>query len=768
VSATDAWVVPLEALTRHDVLRAGGKGASLGETIRAGFPVPGGFVVTASAYLASADAAGVRDQLAKGSAEAAGSTDTEAAAEDLQGLVAALSVDGSLRELIADAYARLGTDVAVAVRSSATAEDTADTSFAGMNETFTNISGLDDLCEAVRGSWRSLFGDRVVAYRADRRLADEPQIAVVVQRMVASERSGVMFSVDPATENPDRIVVEAALGLGEVVVSGAVEPDTYVVSRSTRRVLESRIGHQSHLLRRGPDGRDERVELGPQEGGSRVLTDTELTQLADLAIRVEEHYGVPQDLEWAIADGELFLLQSRPITTLHHRGPEGAAVPVKHTPVLAGLGSSPGVAVGRVRILHSPKEGSKLQNGEVLVAVMTSPDWLPTMRRSAALVTDAGGMTCHAAIVSRELGIPGVVGTREATRRLRDGEIVTVDGATGRIYAGDVSADLGPATPSGAAAVGVGAGPGSPVTTVEPIGTRLYLNLAMAEGAADAAALPVDGVGLLRGEFLVTDALGGEHPRKLLAEGRGPEFIEKMAASLVTIGTAFGNRPVVYRTMDFRTNEFRALDGGEQYEPHEENPMIGFRGCYRYISQPDVFALELETLARAREQAPNIAIMIPFVRTAWEVEACLEAIDASPLGHQRGLVRWVMAEVPSVIHRIPDYAALGIDGVSIGSNDLTQLMLGVDRDSETCADLFDERDDAVLWAIELIVRTAHECGLTSSLCGQAPSNHPEFAEHLVRFGIDSVSVTPDVALRTRSVIAAAERRLLLAAARGTS
>jgi pyruvate,water dikinase len=304
---------------------------------------------------------------------------------------------------------------------------------------------------------------------------------------------------------------------------------------------------------------------------------------------------------------------------------------------------------------------------------------------------------------------------------------------------------------------------------VEPVtATKLYVNLALAERAAEVAAMPVDGVGLLRAELLITEALDGRHPRHVLATGGQEEFISKMTSSLLRITTPFMPRPVVYRTIDFRTNEFRGLEGGEQYEPIERNPMIGYRGCYRYVKEPDLFALELEVLARVRERTPNLHLMIPFVRTKWELEACLELIDASPLRHDRTLLRWIMAEVPSVVHWLPEYAALGIDGVSIGSNDLTQLILGVDRDSEVCAELFDESDGAVLAAIEQIIRTSHALGLTSSLCGQAPSNRPAFAEALVRFGIDSVSVNPDAASSGREALARAERRLLLEAARDAS
>jgi pyruvate, water dikinase len=772
-----AW---FEQLTIADTEVAGGKGANLGELTRASFPVPPGFVVTASAYLDAMTRGSVRQVLAAKMRGASDGADVGSLSRDLQAIVEGAVDRAALRELLLEPYSQLAQRVAevnpkVAVRSSATAEDSAGASFAGMNRTFTNIAGIDDLVDAVARCWVSLFGERSVSYRISQAMPDEPAIAVVVQIMVEADQSGVAFTADPVSGNRSLVVVEAGLGQGEVVVGGAIEPDTYVVSREPLRVISAHIGIKSHKIVASEHG-DRTVALAESEQQARILNDDAVLSIARLALNVEDHYGVPQDTEWCFGpDHRLYLLQARPITTLVSPAapPNGAPAPV---PVAAnsrgtaveGLGAAPGIVTGVVRVLTSPAQGSELVTGEVLVAPMTDPDWFPTLRRACAVVTDSGGVTCHAAITSRELGVPCVVGTHDATKRLHTGQLVTVDGARGVVREGgtitEVPGDAAHAALPGTGATTNGSASGSlrgiergPVTA-----TRLYVNLALAERAEHVAAMPVDGVGLLRAELLTTEALNGRHPRHVMATEGAAGFVQQMAESVSKIASAFAPRPVVYRTIDFRSNEFRQLEGGDQYEAEERNPMIGYRGCYRYVKEPDLFALELQMLAQVRERYPNVGLMIPFVRTAWELEACLELVDASPLGRQRGLERWVMAEVPSVVYRLGDYAAMGITGVSIGSNDLTQLILGVDRDSEICSELFNEEDEAVLDAIGRIISECHRLGLTSSLCGQAPSNRPRFAEALVRFGIDSVSVTPDAAVATRRLLASAEQRIVLA------
>lgn len=745
----DRLVVPLSTVGSADVLLVGGKGANLGEMLGNEFPVPGGFVVTAAAYLRVIRAAGIEERLTEITEMAPTATPAELAelAAEARRLVADVAISDDLVAEITAIYASVCEGRKVAVRSSATAEDTAETSFAGMNESFTNVVS-SDLLERISDCWVSLFGERVVAYRAERSLTDGPAIAVVVQMMVSSDRSGVMFTSDPARR--DDLLIEAAFGLGEVVVSGSVEPDTYRVDRETAGVREIRIGHKTHRITSGETG-DVHEAISGDDAWNRVLSDNEIRAVASIGLDIERHYGIPQDIEWAYEGDRMFIVQSRPITTLD----------VEHVdndePILRGLGVGSRTATGRVRVLRSPKEGHQLLDGEVLVAEMTSPDWVPTMRRAGALVTDAGGSTCHAAIVSRELALPAVVGTRSATTELRDGDLITVDAERGVVLAG--AAVTHTKMPAVVESTAAGVAPS------ETLATRLYVNLAIADRAEEVAALDVDGVGLLRGEFMVAEALEGRHPRALIAAGGQSEFVSRMSSQLGRIASAFAPRPVVYRTMDFRSNEFRGLTGGEEFEPVEENPMIGYRGCYRYLHDTETFSLELETLARVRDEHPNLHIMIPFVRTKWELEACLDAISASRLGRQSGMKTWIMAEVPSIIARLDEYAALGIDGVSIGSNDLTQLMLGVDRDSQALAELFDERDPAVLWAIEQIITSCHRAGLTSSLCGLAPSSDPEFAELLVRMGITSISVDADAVGAARRVLGAAERRIILEHAR---
>ncbi|MCZ4655339.1 phosphoenolpyruvate synthase [Dietzia kunjamensis] len=761
------WVADFSELRLADAPEYGGKSANLGEMTGAGFPVPPGFSVGQSAYLAAMETAGVRSRLYDGRVPADGTSEAElmSLAAEFGGTVAGVEMPARLREDIVAHYRSLGSDVPVAVRSSAPAEDAGDTSFAGIHESYTDVVGEEAVLEAVRDCWCSLWTPRAMTYRAVSGYDDEPSIAVVVQKMVRSDTSGVAFTADPRTSQVDRVVIEAAFGLGEVVVGGKVEPDTYVVSKADLNLLTVHVGRKVARIVAGRTV-DGLVPIPEAEQLDRVLDDDQVRRVARLAVMSEQHYGVPQDTEFAFEDGELYIVQTRPITTLDaeagRAGDPGTAGTTgdEVDPIVSGLGAGPGTAIGTARVLTELADGVNLAAGEILVATMTDPDWLPILQRAAAIVTDEGGVTCHAAIVGRELGRPVIVGTRSATADIADGQTITVDGTAGVVYPGEVRAATAPQAPADA-----GAAP--EVRTREVTATAVYVNLATPDAAARVAAMDVDGVGLLRAEFLITSALQGLHPRRLIAEGRTEEYVERMASGISTIAAAFDPRPVVYRATDLRSNEFRGLLGGE-VEAEERNPMIGYRGCFRYTREPDLFRLELDALERVRRRHRNLHLMIPFVRTGWELRACLDIIDAHPIGRDTGLKRWIMAEVPSVVHWIPEYAAMGIDGVSIGSNDLTQLTLGVDRDSEVCADLFDSMDPAVLAFIDQIIDRCHESGLTVSLCGQAASTDPRMAEHLVRKGVTSVSVTPDYAEVTRRTVARAERTILLDAARAAA
>jgi pyruvate, water dikinase len=752
-------IVWLSEVTGQDVAVAGGKGANLGEMARAGLPVPPGFVVTVEAWKAFIEDNSLETTIAEHSRDLDidDPVALKAAAAALQDIVRKGALPAEVRTDLLASYATLSAtadeETPVSVRSSATAEDSPSVSFAGMFESFLNVTGGVALEAAVRECWASLYSPRLLSYRVRQNIGSDIRMGVIVQRMVNSRKAGVMFTADPATNDRNHLVIEAAFGLGEVVVGGQVTPDHYIIDKATLGVITRDIGHKPFMIVRAENGGSTRVELGADRADAPVLTDSEIRRLAGLAVRVEEHYHTPQDIEWAIENAEVFLVQTRPITTLLARRDESAS---PQEILVRGIGASPGIASGAVRCIATPAGSNALRPHEVLVTTLTTPDWVPVMKRAEAIITETGGTTSHAAIVSRELGIPCIVGARNAIALLDDGTIVTVDGREGTVREGTVSDGAVPVQPP----VGLQqteAAPGAQLVTA----TRLYVNLAEPARAHEIAARDIDGVGLLRAEFMILDALDHRHPRLLIEQKREDEFVERMAAKLRLFASAFHPRPVIYRAMDFRSNEFRGLEGGDRFEPAEANPMIGYRGCYRYIREPDLFGLELKALGRVRDEFDNLHLMIPFVRTAREFRQCRELIGGSGLLDRRPMELWIMAEVPSVVFWLEEYVRLGVTGVSIGSNDLTQLVLGIDRDSDLLAPLFDERDGAVLDTIHRIITECRRLGVTCSICGQAPSQHPEYAERLVEWGIDSISVNPDAIDAARHHIAAAEQRLLL-------
>ncbi|MCX5998765.1 MAG: phosphoenolpyruvate synthase [Chloroflexi bacterium] len=745
-----AW---FEEISKADVALAGGKGANLGELTRSQVPVPPGFVVTADAYFYFLEQSGLTEKI-RGYLENLDAGDgkrLEEVAGQIKKAIGEAPMPPKIAGEIRRCYRKLGGGL-VAVRSSATAEDLPEASFAGQQRTFLNVHGADSVVDAVQGCWASLFEARAIFYRVEQNFDHlKVGIAVPVQRMVQSEVSGVMFTLEPMSCDQSKIVIEAAYGLGELVVSGAVTPDLYTVDKERLTIVDKTVARQEWQLVRNLESVDHqstntemRIPLDDQ--ARQKLADEDIIILASLAKRIETLYQYPQDIEWARERGKFYIVQTRPVTTMKPFEEAAPAAEIQAAQILSGIPASPGIAAGTVDIVRHASEIEKVRKGDVLVAEMTTPDFVPAMKRAVAIVTDRGGRTCHAAIVSRELGVPCIVGTGNATSLLKNGQVITVDGLQGKVYEGNVAGK--PAAAPGAVAAE------KRVKTR----TRVYVNLAHPELADRVAARHVDGVGLLRAEFMVAGI--GEHPRHMLKEKRGQEFVDKLASGIQTFAAAFDPRPVVYRTTDFKTNEYRNLKGGEEYEEAEENPMIGYRGCSRYIKETDVFKLEMEAIKRVRQRYTNVWVMIPFVRTVGELAHAKLMIESEGLVRSADFKLWMMVEVPSNVILLDKFIDVGIDGISIGSNDLTQLTLGIDRDSPKLAEAFDERDEAVLWSLERVIKIAARRGITSSICGQAPSVYPELTTRLVGWGITSVSANPDMIERTRTIVAEAEKKLM--------
>ncbi|MGA2910710.1 MAG: phosphoenolpyruvate synthase [Candidatus Microgenomates bacterium] len=743
-------------IDKNDTPLVGGKGANLGEIYQAGFPVPPGFAITVAGYdlfLKENDLINKIYNLLK-TLDVNDPAQLDQASNKIQKMILTGKIPDDIAQQTISAYKKLSgfmKSALVAVRSSATAEDLPSASFAGQQATLLDIKGEANLMNAVRECWASLFTARAIYYRVENKVPHESvKISVIVQKMIQSEVSGVMFSIDPVKNDKDRIIIESVWGLGEMIVQGSVVPDTYVVQKDTFAILSKEISDQVTQLIK-VEGKTKEVDVPAKIRGRQKITDEEVIALARLSDRLQKHYYFPQDTEWAKEKGKLYIVQTRPVTTIaettkiekHDLG----EVKIAEVPILTGSPASPGIGTGPVKILKSPKEINKINKGDVMVAPMTSPDYVPAMKKSAAIITDEGGQTSHAAIVSRELGIPCVVGTLQATKKLKDGQIVTVNGEAGQIF--------------------MGAFVKSQFATVKPVekpknnhiktATKVYVNLAEPERAKEIAKKNVDGVGLLRAEFMIANI--GIHPKEAIKRKEQGKFIKKLSDDLEIFCKAFYPRPVTYRATDFKTNEYRSLLGGKYWEPVEPNPMLGFRGAFRYIASPEVFNLELQAIKTVREKYDNLHLMIPFVRSPEELAKVRRMVASEGLFEKSSFKFWMMVEIPVNVIQIEDFIKVGIDGVSIGSNDLTMLMEGTDRDNSEVAQEFSERTPAVLWALRRVIRKCSEAGVTSSICGQAPSEYEDLVKKLVRWGITSVSINPDTIDRVRGVIAEAEKEI---------
>ncbi len=769
-----------ETLRVTDIPVVGGKNASLGEMINAGLPVPPGFAVTAYAYEKFLEETNLAEKIYTVINEVITDKNNpkqyDTASKKIRELIEKCKMPKAIETAIMSAYKELDKrlklkDTFVAVRSSATAEDLPDASFAGQQETFLNVKGVADLLDKVVKCWSSLFTPRAIFYRNEKGFAHEKVfISVGVQKMVNSRAAGVMFTINPVTGDPDEIVIEGNFGLGETVVSGVVTPDDYIVDKKSVTIKERRMARKTIQYLRDPKtGKTVHLDVPEDKQKAPCVTDEEVLKLAEIANLIEKHYGKPMDIEWAIDQDlsfpeSMFIVQARPETVWGSKPMETQTeekVTHEAKVVVKGLSAGrKGYGVGVAKIVLNPEDAQEnMKKGDILVTDMTNPDFVPFMKIASAIVTNKGGITSHAAIVSRELSIPCVVGTETATQVMKAGKEYTVDSRNGIVYEGILQQAVQPVATAQAGTVVVQA-ESAPVTA-----TKIYMNLAIPEMIEQYKNLPFQGIGLMRAEFIFADYIK-EHPLHLVETGRSETLVDKFAEGIATVARAIQPRPVVVRFSDFKTNEYRDLKGGAKYEIVEENPMLGWRGCSRYISKwyAQAFRLECQAIKKCRNEwgLKNVYVMLPMVRTVWEAKKVLEIMKEEGLERSRDFKVWFMAETPSIAIMADEFSKL-VDGFSIGSNDMTQGILMIDRDSERLGQMgyFDERDPAVKRIIAHLIRVAHENGCTVSICGEGPSNLPDFAEFLVRAGIDSISVNNDALVVTKQNVAAVEQKIIL-------
>lgn len=742
-------------INKNQIPEVGGKGANLGEMFNHKFPIPGGFVVTSYAYAKNA----IENKILKKIEDIEKNIDVNnikelnAKSSQIKKIIMDCPIFPALKEKIIKSYAKMGKNVLVAVRSSATAEDLPGASFAGQQDTFLNVSGNEKLLEYVKRCWASLFNPRAIFYRHKQNFQiDQVKLAVVVQKQVNSEISGIMFTANPISSNLNEIVVEAVYGLGEAIVSGSVTPDTFIIDKKTMKIKSRSISKQTWKLIRDMKGTTKQEPVDKKIQDKQKIIDKIVLQYAKIGASIEKHYKKPQDIEWAIEKNKLYIVQSRPITTLTTNNKNTTNTKdetINAKEILSGLGASSGIRSGPVTIVHTIKELDKVKTGDVMVTKMTTPDMVPQMKKACAIVTDEGGITCHAAIVSRELGIPAVVGTEHATQILKDKEIITVDANKGKVYKGEVvhkeniiekKEEINMKTFDF-------------VTT-----TKVKVNLAFSDAAQRAFETNPDGIGLMRAEHILTAAK--EHPYYMIKKGKSKELQTLLETELEKIMKLFKNKPVYYRTFDARTDEYRNIKGGE-FEPKEDNPMLGWHGIRRDLDQPEMLKTQFRAIrSLVKKGYTNIGVMIPFTQNVKEYIEAKKIAEFVGLRPHKDCFFGIMVETPGCSLTIEEYIGAKIDFVSFGTNDLTQLTLGLDRNNDKIQKWFSELHPSILKQIAHVISFCKPANVRTSICGQAGSN-PEMVKQLVRIGIDSISANIDAVQKIRETVYLTEKDMLL-------